>query len=1542
MTDYYRIQYNDAEPLYNNTGSIQVSDSDRRAHEFFAGPEPYIPPITQDAENMPQAYRDVTDEGEILDIGHPPARKIVAVDPVYLELDAERVCNFEEGDMSRDFVIPDFDTDPDNAYVSSDNLTEFFYTNCPMEDNAGATEFPAVYGPYDSFENRMTTIEFTLAEDHYMFDEVRPLVPDIAYQLGLCAVWGKKHLETLAGGSSRRFHFKAMVNLHCVFIKTYPSGDESIGAPKTEYRRFIFDQMCEDENGNYLKAKSDTIMFKIVYNTFARLAYDKLDGRNIENIPAIDSRFTFYAISTACVTVFKYEPLAVGNYIPIPRNLSKKKAIINPKVNTFCFYYSVLIGKLRASLPDKDWGIYNKLNESWILDKLFEEHKITANFESIDAETFHYSEKKLEIFSRNNPDLFLTIWVPSEGPEDRVPVHPIWQSKRLSSKQKEIHLLLLTQNAPEGDECNEDEPVYADHHFACIINLDSIFYATSGRHRVHVCPICHIRRRTDTKGMGFCELHEGAKYKLAVEGICKSFTYIKDAVRVEDPKFLSVVETLCPKCSNTFPTPEKLQEHLEECLVHDNNYRIINLPKTREYLQLKGTDRLKLNMLHSFMVADFESILSPLGSITGNQFFDSEHLPCSYSLIMESDYPELTMFRVYVGRTADETIEDFCKTILEWSEKAHKFYKTCIPMKEMTPAEKKAFKEATNCYICGKVFTGQKGGRKVHDHDHLSGDYIGAACEGCNINRRPDRMFIPLFFHNGKNYDTHLLIKEITKEKYKCNFEGIAQNSQKIMSFKIVKFHNDETEDGKIVTMRDMCDIKVLDSFLFLLSSLGKLTDIQKSKSKWDGHEETEAAMHGYEDVFPITYKFMRYIYNGVYQTDPMPLEERLYDPRITLALRKNAYPYLWFKNFKNFKKPIEELTKLFDEKQYDKFTENVTDEFKADFKDNIPIYHKIIEAFGFKTVEEYVKLYVSMDTLQLADILQETRKVYQGVHKLDMFQFFGLPGYTWAAFQLHIDSSPYKPWLFMEGEMDMLCFFARAIRGGCSDSMLRYSHVNNPHMEDPDLYDEREPNKYIIYMDANNLYGWAMSQDLPYGNFEWEDEGVVDSFNDLGDEYESFIQNYLKTLGDGKGAFIMCDLMFPPEIHDKYNWYPLAPESGYVPEEWISGYSRQMHELAGTTHDSKSRLLLQTLLPRKKYVTYYKNLLFYVNHGMKITHIHKIIKFSEASLMKSYIDLNTQMRNKATSVAEKNQWKNANNSAYGKTYENILNRSIIKFISGVQEYNKALRNPGFNGYAFISDNLMLGKIKHASVDYDKPIYMGVTVTELAKLHMFEFYYDVLWEHFKDLKLLMTDTDSLAVEICTNDDIYQEIYRIQAFYDCPLDTSTLSQDIITKYSISGVHNKQVGYFKLEVDPLVIQEFVGLRPKVYSMLEMDNPEPHMRSKGTPRESMELYMRHENYLRCLFHSDLPENVRQYVDVNKIQSKDHHIYSIKTSKVSISCNDSKRFILRDNVTTLAYGHYAIPQYISYYEKGEPLAEDEDFVSPLIENIQENKIKI
>ena len=165
--------------------------------------------------------------------------------------------------------------------------------------------------------------------------------------------------------------------------------------------------------------------------------------------------------------------------------------------------------------------------------------------------------------------------------------------------------------------------------------------------------------------MGLCKIHEFPEYHLAIEKKYKNANAIKDAVITNDPEYEKITQTFCPRCANDFEYEESLQKHLEECLIRDNNFCIINLPKERQYLELSGKDKIKMTMLHTFMVADFEPVLSPVGSFSGNQYFESEHIPCNYSLVMESDYPQLCKFQSFIGHTPDEMIAVFCETIIE-------------------------------------------------------------------------------------------------------------------------------------------------------------------------------------------------------------------------------------------------------------------------------------------------------------------------------------------------------------------------------------------------------------------------------------------------------------------------------------------------------------------------------------------------------------------------------------------------------------------------------------------------------------------------------------------------------------------------------------------------------------------------------------------------------------------------------------------------------------------------------------------------------------
>lgn len=307
---------------------------------------------------------------------------------------------------------------------------------------------------------------------------------------------------------------------------------------------------------------------------------------------------------------------------------------------------------------------------------------------------------------------------------------------------------------------------------------------------------------------------------------------------------------------------------------------------------------------------------------------------------------------------------------------------------------------------------------------------------------------------------------------------------------------------------------------------------------------------------------------------------------------------------------------------------------------------------------------------------------------------------------------------------------------------------------------------------------------------------------------------------------------------------------------------------------------------------------------------------------MKSYIDINTIMRNAATSTVERNQWKNANNSCFGKCLQNQLDQAAIEMVSTVAQFNKIVANPGFQGAIFQQDDFMMATVLHKEIELDKPIYIGMVITELAKLHMYEFYYDVLQPFFgyQNLELCMTDTDSLLIKVTIPEEkirenpdynIYNAISEINRDYGCPIDTNGFSQETLQKYNILSTNNSRIGYFKSETGEKPIYEFVGLRAKAYSYrLASDGvDDKHMRLKGVGKSAIKN-IEHEAYRQCI-HNDLQKDlIEQEVTVPLIRAKAHNIYSILSRKVGLSCNDTKRFVLADNIHTLAFGHYRTPE--------------------------------
>ena len=202
-------------------------------------------------------------------------------------------------------------------------------------------------------------------------------------------------------------------------------------------------------------------------------------------------------------------------------------------------------------------------------------------------------------------------------------------------------------------------------------------------------------------------------------------------------------------------------------------------------------------------------------------------------------------------------------------------------------------------------------------------------------------------------------------------------------------------------------------------------------------------------------------------------------------------------------------------------------------------------------------------------------------------------------------------------------------IRGGICHSIHRYAKANNKYMKN---YNKNEESPYIQYLDANNLYGWAMSKKLPVNGFKWIDNKEIN---------EEFTKNYNEN--DNKGYIFEVDVKYPKRLHELHSDLPFLSEQMEI---------------------NKCKKLVCNLYNKKKYVANINTLKQALNHGLKLKKIHRVTEFNQEAWLKPYIDMNTELRKLAKNDFEKDLFELMNNSVFGKTMENIRKRRDIKLVT--------------------------------------------------------------------------------------------------------------------------------------------------------------------------------------------------------------------------------------------------------------------------------------
>jgi hypothetical protein len=421
------------------------------------------------------------------------------------------------------------------------------------------------------------------------------------------------------------------------------------------------------------------------------------------------------------------------------------------------------------------------------------------------------------------------------------------------------------------------------------------------------------------------------------------------------------------------------------------------------------------------------------------------------------------------------------------------------------------------------------------------------------------------------------------------------------------------------------------------------------------------------------------------------------------------------------------------------------------------------------------------------------------------------------------------------------------------------------------------------------------MLQSLPLSGYRW--------MTDI--EIGSFILDDITNDGP-KGYILSVDLEYPNELHNYTSDYPLAVEKFVVEESMLSNYTKNIIKQVYKGKYKPNKKLVPTLFNKTKYIVHFKTLKLYVELGLKITKIHRILQFFQSPWLADYVTYCTDKRIRASNKLQQKFWKETINFIYGKMIQGVKDKVHVEIVNNPVRLQKLVSKPTFLSFKIFSKDVAAVHMKKKKIILNKPIVVGFAILDIAKLKMYEFFYKYLKVLYKDkIKLLGSDTDSFIIEV-ESEDIFQDMYIDQTLFD----TSNFPKD---HYLYSEVNKCVTGKMKAEFADVIITKFCGLQSKVYGLQCLDENSDVKKAKGVPRCVLEKSIRFKHYMSCLFNNDI-----YYFSAKVIRSKNQVLYTMIQRKRSLQPADDKRWVLdHPSHQTLALGHYQIPilEYLSQY---------------------------
>ena len=318
------------------------------------------------------------------------------------------------------------------------------------------------------------------------------------------------------------------------------------------------------------------------------------------------------------------------------------------------------------------------------------------------------------------------------------------------------------------------------------------------------------------------------------------------------------------------------------------------------------------------------------------------------------------------------------------------------------------------------------------------------------------------------------------------------------------------------------------------------------------------------------------------------------------------------------------------------------------------------------------------------------------------------------------------------------------------------------------------------MYVDANNLYGWAMCEKLPINNFKWE--------TDLSIFTSDFIKNY--DSHNDMGYIFYVDIIYRKELYELHKDLPFLPDRMKV---------NKFNKLVASVHDKNNYVIRIYALKQA------------LDHGLILKKIHSAISFYHNAWLKPYVNMNTELRINAKNDFENDYFKLKNNAAYGKTMENIRKHRDIRLVNNDKKRKVLASEPNYHVTKPISDDLLIMEMTKRELYVNKPIYLGQAILDISKTLMYEFWYDYIKPKYaNNVELCYMDTDSFVMKTKT-DDFYKDISND---VDKWFDTSNFDANDNRPLPI-GKNKKAIGKLKDELGGKVMSAFCVLKAKTYA-------------------------------------------------------------------------------------------------------------------------------